>query len=97
MYELFENANYISEENVKLLTDFISSNLNNWSPNRSYYQCQYNYRTKLYHVCKWRKKRGLRAIAKKREAICWGQISKFFRRQSTQKLHLLDSLKHFLM
>ena len=27
MYELFENANYISEENVKLLTDFISSNL----------------------------------------------------------------------
>ena len=70
MYELFENGNYISEEDVKLLTDY--------NPNRSYYQCQYNYATKLYHVCKWRKRRGLRAIAKKRETICGGKLVNFF-------------------
>ena len=78
MYELFENGNYISEENIKLVADFISGNLNNWSPNRSYYQCQYNYAAKLYHVCKWRKKSGLRPIAKKGEAICGVELVNFF-------------------
>ena len=52
MYESFENGDYILEENIKLVTDFICRNLNNWSPNRSYYQAQYNYATKLYHVCR---------------------------------------------
>ena len=65
MYESFENGDYILEENIKLATDFICDNLNNWSPNRSYYQAQYNYTTKLYHVCRWRRKRRLRPVAKK--------------------------------
>ena len=78
MYELFENGNYICEENIKLVTDFICCNLNNWSPNQSYYQCQYNYATKLYHVCKWRKECGFRAIAKKGEAICGDKLVNFF-------------------
>ena len=65
MYETFENGDYILEENIELVTNFICGNLNNWSPNRSYYQAQYNYVTKLYHVCKWRRKRGFRPIAKK--------------------------------
>ena len=78
IFELFENDIYISEENIKLVTDFICGNFNNWSPNRSYYQCQYNYATKLYHVCKWRKKHGLRTIAKKGEAICGGELVNFF-------------------
>ena len=53
MYESFENGDYILEENIKLVTDVICGNLNNWSPNQSYYQAQYNYTTKLYHVCRW--------------------------------------------
>ena len=77
MYELFENGNYICEENIKLVTDFICTNLINWSPNRSYYQCQYNYVTKLFHACKWRKKHGFCAIAKKGEAICWDELVTF--------------------
>ena len=78
MYESFENGDYILEENIKLVTDFICGNLNNWSPNRSYYQAQYNYATKLYHVCRWRRKRSLRLIAKKGEAICNEELVDFF-------------------
>ena len=78
MFELFENDNYICEENIKLVTGFICANLINWSPNRSYYQCQYNYVTKLYHACKWRKDRGFCAIAKKVEAIFGDELVKLF-------------------
>ena len=76
MYELFENGNYICEENIKLVTDFICANLINWSPNRSYYQC-HHYVTKLYHACKWIKEHGFCAIAKKGEAICGDKLVKF--------------------
>lgn len=78
MYESFENGDYIHEENIKLVTDFICANLNNWSPNRSYYQAQHNYATKLYHVCKWRKQRGFRPIENKGEAICNNELVNFF-------------------
>ena len=67
---LLKNGDYILEENIKLVTDFICGNFNNWSSNRSYYQAQYNYATKLYHVCRWRRKCSLRPIPKKGEAIC---------------------------
>ena len=77
MYELFENGNYICEENIKLVTDFICANLINWSPNRSYYQCHF-YVTKLYHACKWIKEHGFCTIAKKEEAICGDELVKFF-------------------
>ena len=66
MYESSENGDYILEENIELVTNFICANLNNWSPNRSYYQAQYNYATKLYYVCKWRRKRGFRPFAQKK-------------------------------
>ena len=65
MYESFENRDYIYGENIKLVANLIPGNLICWSLNRSYYQAQYNYATKLYHVCKWKKERGFRAIAKK--------------------------------
>ena len=78
VYESFENGNYILEENIKLVTNFICGNLISWSPNRSYYQAQYNYATKLYHVFRWRKKCGFRPIAKKEEAICNDELVDFF-------------------
>ena len=78
MYESFENGDYILEENIKLVTDFICGNLDNWPSNSSYYQAQYNYATKLYHVCRWRRKRGLRPIVIKGEAICNEELVIFF-------------------
>ena len=78
MYESFENSDYILGENIKLVTDFICGNLNNCSPNQSYYQGVYDYATKLYHVCRWRRKHGLRPIAKKGEAICNEELVIFF-------------------
>ena len=78
MYELFENGNYISEENLKLVENFICGNLNGWSPNKSYYYTQWNYLTKRDEVCAWRKKHGFRPISKKGEAICGGELVNFF-------------------
>ena len=78
MYESSENGDYILEENIELVTNFICANLNNWSPNRSYYQAQYNYATKLYYVCKWRRKRGFRPFARKQEAICNDELVNCF-------------------
>lgn len=78
MYESSENGDYILEENIELVTNFICANLNNWSPNRSYYQAQYNYATKLYYVCKWRRKRGFHPFAKKQEAICNDELVNCF-------------------
>ena len=49
-----------------------------WSPNRSYYECQYNCATKLQIVCRWKRKYGFVACAKKEEAICNGKPVNFF-------------------
>ena len=56
LFEEFENGIYVSQENLKLIENLISGNLNGWSPNKSYYYTQCNYLTKLYDVCLWRKK-----------------------------------------
>ena len=78
MFEDFENGNYISEENLKLIKNFICGSLNSWSPNKSYYYTQWNYLSKLYDVCVWRKKRGLCPFGKKGEAICNKELVNFF-------------------
>ena len=78
MYESFENVDYICEEDIKLVQNYICGNLNSYSPNWFYYYAQYNYVTKLYDVCRWRSKHGLRDIAKKGQAICNGELVNFF-------------------
>ena len=47
MYESFENGDYICEEEIKLVQNYICGNLNSYSPNQFYYYAQYNYVTKL--------------------------------------------------
>ena len=69
MYEAFQNGEYIEEKDISLITNPISGNLICWSPNRSYYYTQFNYATKLYHVCQWRKERGFLPIAKRRKYL----------------------------
>ena len=50
-----------------------------WSPNRSYFECHYNYATKLQLVCKWKQKHGFAAGAKKGEAIYDDKLVNFFK------------------
>ena len=42
------------------------------------FECQYNYVTKLKTVCKRKRKRGLLACSKNREAICKEKLVNFF-------------------
>ena len=76
--ESFQNGKYIEEKDMKKVLNYIASNLISWSPNRSYWYMQYNYATKLYHVCQWRKKRGFRPITKKGENICNDELVNIF-------------------
>ena len=46
---------------------------------RSYYECQYNYATKLQFVCRWKQNHGFAGCAKKREAICDDKLVNFFK------------------
>ena len=65
LHESFQNGEYIEEKDIKKLLNCIAGNLISWSPNRSYWYTQYKYATKLYHVCRWRKKRSFYPIAQK--------------------------------
>ena len=49
IFEQFENGNYIGEEDLPKMIS--------WSPNRAYFECQYNYGTKAKIVCPWKQKR----------------------------------------
>ena len=61
LFEAFERGNYIPEEHIKKVTNYICGQLISWSPNCSYYECQYNYATKLQIVCRWKRKDGFAA------------------------------------
>ena len=79
LFEEFENGNYVSQDNLKLIENFICGNLNGWSPNKSHYYTQWNYLTKLYDICLWRKKNGFRTFSfRKRRGNLWRRISKLF-------------------
>ena len=57
IFEHFENGNYIGEEDLPKMTSYICGHLISWSPNRAYFECQYNYATKAKIVCTWKQKR----------------------------------------
>ena len=65
IFEHFKNGNYIDGENLSKMTKYICGHLISWSPNRTYFECQYNYATKPKIVCTWKRKRGLRACTTK--------------------------------
>ena len=74
----FERGDYINEFDLPKKSNYICGDLISWSPNRSYFECQYNYIAKLKIVCRWKKKRGLPRCSKKGEAICHGKLVNFF-------------------
>ena len=79
LFEPFENDEYIQEEDIKKVTNYICSHLISWSPNRFYFECQYNYATTLQLVSKWKQKHRLAACAKKGETICDDKLVNFFK------------------
>ena len=79
LFEALGKGDYILREQIKKITNNVSGQLISWSPNRSYYKAQYNYVTKIYNVCDWKKTKGLPALAKKGEAICYNQLLNFFK------------------
>ena len=58
--------------------NYIGGQLISWSPNNCYYEEQYNFATKLHIVCRWKRKNGFPALAKKGEAICNDKLVNFF-------------------
>ena len=78
LYQVFESYEYIHEDNLNEIQNYICGNLNSWSPNRSYWYEQYSIVTKLYHICKWRKGKGFQLIGKKGENICNEKLVNIF-------------------
>ena len=79
LFEAFERGDYIPEEHTKKVTNYICGQLISWSPNRYYYEWQYNQATKLLIVCKWKRKHGFAACAKKGKTICDDNLVNFFK------------------
>ena len=78
LYKAFDKGHYIHHEYVPKVTNYIFDNLISWSPNRSFWEAEYNSATKLQIVCNWKKMYGLPAMAKKGEAICNDELVNFF-------------------
>ena len=78
LFEALEREDYIHQEFIKKITNYICGQLISWSPNRSHYERQYKFATKLQIVCRWKQPRGLPALAKKGKAICNDQLVNFF-------------------
>ena len=74
----FERGDHINLEDLPKITDYICGHLISWSPNRNYFEIQYNYINKLTIVCHWKQKRGL-------PAICDGKLVNFFEDEQHRK------------
>ena len=59
VYEQYEKGEFIAEWSILYLTNYILANVvSNFSPNRSFWYEKYTNETRLYIVCRWRKKNG---------------------------------------
>lgn len=52
MFDSYENGDHIDEVNIPEIQNYIFMNLNSWSPNKCYWERQYNIATKIYFVCR---------------------------------------------
>ena len=77
LYEAFDKGHYIYLEYILKVHNYIAGNLISQSPNRLFWQAEYNYAAKLYHVCNWKKEGGMPPMAKKAEAICNNELVNF--------------------
>ena len=77
LFEASESGEYIQEQDIKKVTNYICCHLISWSPNRSYFECQYNYATNLFVTGS--ENMGLLLVPKKGEAICDDKLVNFFK------------------
>ena len=71
IFKKFENEEFIFENEFYQLTRSICGQLNSYyNHNRHYFKLMYNYSTRLYIVCRWRKKNNFEPKAKLGENIC---------------------------
>ena len=92
LFQSFGNGNYIEEHNIRSRINYILSNLNSsFTPNRRYWEQQFNLTNKLFIVCHWRKKGNLRAIAKKGETVCNSELVNFLANEKHKKCSCASS------
>ena len=78
LYKAFDEGHYIHQASLCKVANYIYANLISWSPNRSFWEAEYNYVTKLMIVLQLEKKHGLPLMAKKGEAIFNNELVNFF-------------------
>ena len=78
LFKNFENREYVSQNELEKVCDYICSNLNNWTPNYHYWYNMYSYTSKAFIVRRWKEERGRLPIAKWEEAICKNKLVNFF-------------------
>ena len=81
-----KGGDYITGEQIKKVINYICGQLISWSPNRSYYEEQYNFATKLHIVCSWKRKNGFPALTKKGEGICNDKLVNFSEKKKNTKI-----------
>ena len=74
VYESFKNYENVYEKDLETLRNYICGKLTSWSPNREYWQGQYQLTADLFNVIQWRKSKGFKPFAKKGEKICDGKL-----------------------
>ena len=85
--EAFDKGHCIHLEYISKVQNYIAGNLISWYPNRSFWQAEYNYATKLYEVCHWKKELDMQPMAKKGEAICSNELANFFKDEKHKGCH----------
>ena len=65
LYKAFDEGHYIHQASLCKVANYIYANLISWSPNRSFWEAEYNYVTKLMIVLQLQKKAWFTANGKK--------------------------------
>ena len=77
LFLAFGRGEYINLEDLLKIINYICGHLISWSPNRSYFESQYNYISKLTIVCHWKQKCSLPTCSQKGRAICDRKLVNF--------------------
>ena len=78
-YLKYENAKYLTKDELKLATDYVCVYLNNPDVNYRYYYDMYSYISKHFIVCRCKKRNGYKPLVKIGEAICKDTLVNFLR------------------
>ena len=78
-YLKYENAKYLTKDELKLATDYVCGYLNNPGVNYRHYYDMYSYISKHFIVCRCKKRNGYKPLVKIGEAICKDTLVNFLR------------------